>query len=603
MASFVAACSGSKAEGDVHSFSRPQEAVMTHLDLDIVVDFEKKQIAGKAVLRIENKKGVDKLYLDSRDLTIERVTLGKTETETEFSGGGAEEFLGQPLVIDIQPQTKIVNIYYHTQPDAAALQWLEPEQTAGGKHPFLFTQSQAILARTWVPCQDSPGIRITYSARVRVPPQLMAVMSAENVANKNDSGVYHFQMNQSIPPYLLALAVGEIEYRSLGPRSGVFAEPSVIARAAFEFGDTEKMIAAAEKLYGPYRWEQYDIIVLPPSFPFGGMENPRLTFVTPTILAGDRSLTSLVAHELAHSWSGNLVTNATWNDFWLNEGFTTYIENRIMEELYRENYAEMLAHLGYQDLVREFDKLGIRDPDTHLYLNLQGRDPDDGMSDVAYEKGRLFLQMLEEQFGREQWDAFLHSYFDTFAFQSMTSAGFLTYLREHLFKGDEELEKKLKIDQWVYGPGLPDNSPTPKPDEFNRVEAQVNAWESGIPAKELHIDNWTTHHWLDFIRHLPSSMTHSQMAELDAAFGFTKTGNYEILCAWLQYVIANQYKPAYPTLKEFLTTVGRRKFLRPLYKELAKTGKGLEYAKDIYAVARAGYHPVAYQTVDEILGY
>jgi leukotriene A-4 hydrolase/aminopeptidase len=602
LAAFVAACSGNKTEGDVHSFARPQEAVMTHLDLDVRVDFEKKQIAGKATLRIENKKGVDKLYLDSRDLTVERVTLGEPETETGFSTDDPQEFLGQLLVIDIQPQTKIVNIYYLTHPDAAALQWLEPEQTAGGKYPFLFTQSQAILARTWVPCQDSPGIRITYNARVRVPPQLMAVMSAENTTVKADSGVYLFQMNQPVPPYLLALAVGEIEYRSLGPRSGVFAEPRVIAKAAFEFGDTEKMIAAAEKLYGPYRWEQYDILVLPPSFPYGGMENPRLTFVTPTILAGDRSLTSLIAHELAHSWSGNLVTNATWDDFWLNEGFTTYIENRIMEELYGRSYAEMLAHLGYQDLLQEFDKLGRDSPDTRLRLRLIGRDPDAGLSNVAYEKGRLFLRLLEEQFGREKWDAFLKSYFDTFAFRSMTTGEFMNYLRENLIKKDQDMEKKLKMDQWVYEPGLPENSPNPKPGEFEQVEAQVAAWKNGTPAKELNIDNWTTHHWLDFIRHLPEKMTHEQMTELDFAFGFTQTGNYEILCAWLQNAISNRYKPAYSALENFLKTVGRRKFLRPLYQELAKSSEGSKYARTIYAEARAAYHPVAYNTVDKILG-
>lgn len=605
LAFWAAGCSGGSgsAGADAHSFSRPREAVMTHLDLDIAVDFERKQISGKATLLINNKTGTERLYLDSRGLAIERVTLGSEETETGFSPGDPVEFLGQPLIVDIQPQTKIVNIYYHSRPNAAALQWLEPQQTAGKKYPFLFTQSQAILARTWVPCQDSPGIRITYSARVKTPPELMAVMSSQNSITRNDSGLYHFEMNQPIPSYLLALAVGEIEYRPLGPRSGVYAEPAMLARAAFEFADTEKMVAAAEKLYGPYRWEQYDILVLPPSFPYGGMENPRLTFVTPTILASDRSLTTLIAHELAHSWSGNLVTNATWNDFWLNEGFTTYFENRIMEELYGVSYAEMLAHLRYQDLLQEFDKLGKNSPDTRLRLSLSGRDPDAGLSRVAYGKGRLFLRMLEEQFGREKWDAFLKSYFDTFAFHSMTTEGFLNYLEENLIKNDREMKKNLKIDQWVYGPGLPDNFPIPKPDEFEKVELQATAWKNGVPAKDLRIDNWITLHWLDFLRHLPRPMTQQQMAELDAAFGFTWSENSEILCAWLQQAIANHYQPAYPILENFLKTVGRRKFLHPLYTELAKTGEGLKFAREIYATARAGYHPVAYNTIDTILDW
>jgi len=318
---------------DIHSFSNPDEVVVTHLDLDVKVDFERKQLSGSAGLTINNLKRTHKLYLDSRDLTIDRVTLGKDATETHFQLGETVKWLGSPLIIDIAPDTTRVNIYYKTSPTAAALQWLQPSQTADGKHPFLFTQSQAALARTWVPCQDTPGVRMTYNARITVPKGFMAVMSAENSTTRSSDGVYTFRMQQPIPSYLLALAVGDIDFRSTGKRSGVYAEPSVVDKAAWEFAETEKMIAAAEKLYGPYRWGEYDLMVLPPSFPYGGMENPRLTFTTTTLIAGDRSLVSVIAHELAHSWSGNLVTNATWEDFWLNEGFTTYFQHRIMESV------------------------------------------------------------------------------------------------------------------------------------------------------------------------------------------------------------------------------------------------------------------------------
>lgn len=590
---------------DIHSFARPAQVVVTHLDLDIAVDFQKKQIAGKARWRIQNHSGSDRLFLDIRDLTIERVTVGEGEEEKEtgFSTGNPVKFLGQPLAIDIRPETELVNIYYYTHPGAAALQWLEPQQTAGGKYPFLFTQSQAILARTWVPCQDSPGVRITYTARVKTDPALLAVMSAQNTPVKNPAGIYTFMMNQPIPSYLLALAVGNLEYRSLGARSGIFAEPSLIDKAAYEFADTEKMIAAAEKLYGPYRWEQYDVLVLPPSFPFGGMENPRLTFATPTVLAGDRSLVALIAHELAHSWSGNLVTNATWNDFWLNEGFTTYFENRIMEELYGEEAAEMLAYLGYQDLLKTLRQFGENSPDTHLYLNLAGRDPDAGMSDVAYEKGALFLRMLEKSFGREKWDAFLKSYFDQHAFKSMTTAGFLKYLREKLIDHDPALESNLQIDAWVYGPGLPDNCPIPNPAAFAQVKVQAAAWLAGTPASDLQTGHWGTPHWLEFIGQLHQPMSQEQMAELDAVFGFTASSNAEILCAWLVRAIANGYQPAYPALENFLKTIGRRKFLRPLYQELAKTPRGLQRAREIYAIARRNYHPITVKSIDEILNF
>ncbi len=589
-------------EKDPHSFASPTNVVVKHLNLDIRVDFNKKQIAGKATLQIDNKTSAKELRLDTRDLTIQKVTLDKNESATKFTLGKEVKFLGRALVVDLAPETKEVNVYYNTAPTAAALQWLEPAQTAGKKKPFLFTQSQAILARSWVPCQDTPSVRMTYHAKVTVPKDLLAVMSATNNSQLSPAGIYEFDMPQPIPSYLLALAVGDIAFRPLGTRSGVYAEPTVIDKAANEFADIEKMIAAAESLYGPYRWERYDVIVLPPSFPFGGMENPRLTFATPTILAGDRSLVSLIAHELAHSWSGNLVTNATWNDFWLNEGFTNYFENRIMEAINGRNYSEMLAQLGLQGLQDEVIAISKEHPeDTRLRLELTGRDPDEGMTNIAYDKGFMFLRMIEETVGREKWDAFLRKYFDTFAFQSLTTTNFVQYLRAHLIASDKTLEDKLKIEQWIYQPGLPDNVPKIHATEFDKVEVQVKAWQSGTPAKKLQTAGWTTQHWLYFLRKLPDSMTRQQMSDLDATYGFTKTGNSEILSAWLMRAIANKYDVAYPALENFLTSQGRRKFLKPLYTELAKTVEGKEMARKIYKKARPTYHSVAYTTIDEIL--
>ena len=594
---------GDSEWNDVHSFARPEEVVMTRLELDIAVDFTAKQIRGVALLHIDNRAGAEKLYLDSRDLAIERVTLDSDSQAVAFTLGEAEPFMGQPLVITIRPETRTVRIAYHTAPEAAALQWLAPAQTAGKQHPFLFTQSQPNLARTWVPCQDSPGIRFTYRATVKTEPALTAVMSARNVPGNNGTGVYTFTMDQPIPAYLMALAVGEIEYRPLGPRSGVFAEPSMLAKAAFEFADTERMIAAAEKLYGPYRWEQYDIIVLPPSFPFGGMENPRLTFATPTILAGDRSLVALIAHELAHSWSGNLVTNATWNDFWLNEGFTEYFEGRIMEAVYGAPYAEMLAQLGYQDMHDLVEELGARHRDTRLHLDLAGRDPDLGMTDIAYEKGRFFLVMLEQTFGRERWDAFLRGYFDQYAFRSMTSSHFLDYLREHLIGEDAALEKQLHLNEWVYGTGIPADCPVPLSPEFERVERQLEEWHAGKAAAELDTNHWTTHHWLHFLRNLPPKLPLERMADLDRQFRLSGSKNSEIRFAWLLHVIVNGYAPGEAGLEKFLTTIGRRKFLAPLYQALADTREGREKALAIYRKARPGYHPVTQGTIDAILGW
>jgi aminopeptidase N len=249
--------------------------------------------------------------------------------------------------------------------------------------------------------------------------------------------------------------VGDLQFAEVGPRTGVWAEPSVLPKAAAEFDDMEKMVAAVEGLYGPYRWGRYDLLILPPSFPFGGMENPRLTFATPTVIAGDKSLVGLVSHELAHSWSGNLVTNATWADFWLNEGFTTYIENRIQEAVYGREQAVMEQVLARRGLDKELEELPPAD--QLLHIDLAGRSPDDGISGVPYTKGALLLHQMEEAFGREAFDEFLRGYFDTFAFESITTETMLEYLRAELL--EKPGGEAIPIEEWVYQPGLPASAP------------------------------------------------------------------------------------------------------------------------------------------------
>ena len=509
----------------------------------------------------------------------------------------AVPFLGSELIVHIKPNTKKVKIAYSTSPSAAALQWLTPQQTAGGNHPFLFTQSQAILARTWIPLQDSPGIRFTYQAKISIPPGLMALMSAENDTVLHPDGIYNFNMPQAIPSYLMALSVGDLKFHAYDKRSGIFAEP---VKAVYEFVDLPKMVIAAEELYGPYAWGRYDVLVLPPSFPFGGMENPRITFATPTIIAGDRSLVALIAHELAHSWSGNLVTNATWNDFWLNEGFTVYFESRIMEKLYGKDFEDMATVLAEGELRKTVEAMGPDNPDSHLYLNLAGRDPDDGMSDIAYEKGRFFLLNIELAVGRERWDNFLKQYFAEHAFQSITTEDFLDYLEKKLIQGDGKLRNtKIRENRWVYGPGLPDNFPKVHSVELQKVDLIVKAFEEG--KKIENPQGWTTHHWVYFLRSLPDSLSLEKMKLLDDQFDFTNRGNSEILCQWLEICIRSNYATAYASLEKFLTSVGRRKFLKPLYLALTETAEGKKRAQTIYAKARPGYHSVATGTIDEML--
>lgn len=586
---------------DVHSFARPLEAVVRHIDLDLKVDFDSSRLSGIAELGIENLSGTDKLHLDTRDLQITSITRDDG-VSAQYLLMPAQPILGSELVIDILPSTRKVRIEYSTSPQAAALQWLRPEQTAGGKLPFLFTQSQAILARTWIPLQDSPGIRFTYSARITCPPGLMALMSAENDTTLHADGIYTFRMPQAIPSYLMALSVGDLRFHAYDQRCGVFAEPVVLQKAASEFVDLPAMIGAAEELYGPYAWGRYDVLVLPPSFPFGGMENPRVTFATPTILAGDRSLVSLIAHELAHSWSGNLVTNATWNDFWLNEGFTVYFESRIMEKLYGKDYADMLTFLAKGELEKTVAEMGEDHPDTRLYLDLAGRDPDDAVSDIAYEKGRFFLLAIEQAVGRERWDAFLRGYFKEHAFHSITTEAFLADLEKNLIRGDSKLRNtKIRDNKWVFGTGLPKPFPEVYSGELEKAALLAKRF---IDTDRLESPTgWTTHHWVHFLRELPDSLSHDRMKALDDRYGFTGSGNSEILCQWLELCIRSGYAPAYPKLEEFLTSVGRRKFLKPLYAALSATPDGSTRARAIYVKARPGYHSVSTQTLDEMLGF
>lgn len=588
-------------QSDPHSFARPDEAVISHLSLDLKVDFDNKILSGKASIEIHSSEDAKELILDTRDLIIEKVLVD--DSSVAFKTGDSATFMGKALFIPILPSSKTITVFYSTSPDAAALQWLSPEQTAGKKQPFLFTQSQAILARTWIPIQDSPGIRFTYDATISVPPNLLAVMSAENPQTKNSSGIYKFKMPQPVPAYLMALAVGDFVFKPLDKRTGVYAEPATIEKAVFEFADLPKMVDAAEKLYGPYAWGQYDVIVLPPSFPFGGMENPRITFATPTILAGDRSLTSLIAHELAHSWSGNLVTNATWNDFWMNEGFTVYFENRIMEALYGKDFSDMQGLLGFEDLKETIAELGDTSADTRLKLNLEGRDPDDGVTDIAYEKGHFLLLLIEQSIGREKFDAFLKNYFARYAFHTITTEEFLKVYNDEIIKGDTALANKIKIEDWIYKPGLPANCPQITSAKFEAVKKLVESWKNGTPAKSLDTKNYSTNEWLRLLRYLPESLSHDKMKELDKAFHFSTTGNSEILFAWFEHVIASNYKESYPALREFLIHVGRRKFVKPLFKAMSKSVEGKKMAMDIYQSARPNYHFVTQQTIDEILNY
>jgi leukotriene-A4 hydrolase len=589
---------------DSASFARPAVARVTHVALDLDADFEAQRMAGTATLDIAAAPGAREIILDSKGLEIQAVTDQRGRALHHALGAG-DARRGQPLTVEIAAARRIV-IRYRSAPAAEALQWLTPEQTAGRRHPYLFSQGQAILNRSWIPTQDSPGIRQTWEARITAPEPLKVVMSGERLTPEGEPAgrgrrAYRFRMTHPVAPYLIAIAAGDIAFRALGPRTGVWTEPAMLDRAAAELVDTERMVEAAERLYGPYRWGRYDVIVLPPSFPYGGMENPTLTFLTPTFIAGDRSLVALVAHELAHSWSGNLVTNAVWPDSWLNEGFTSYFENRIMEALYGRARAGQEESLSWDEMQAALRELGPTSPATALHA--RDEDPDGGSSGIVYDKGSIFLRTLERTVGRERWDAYLSAYFDRHAFEPMTSARFLADLRANLIRGDAALERRLELDRWVYQPGLPENAARPDPAAFAAVDAAASAFNAGGAARAVPYAAWNWAERVRFLKALPRQLPAARLAEMDQAFHLSESGNSEVLFAWLQLALANRYEPAIAAAERFLLGQGRRKFVQPLYQTLVRQGAwGRPIAERIYARARPTYHSVSRGPIDRLFG-
>jgi aminopeptidase N len=593
---------------DYHSYANIQDFVVRHAVLDLTADFAQRKVLGTVELELERKRAdAAELTLDTRDLEIAAVEAAGADggwTAAHHALGARDAILGSPLTIHLPAGAGRVRIRYATSPDATGLQWLEPSQTAGGAQPFLYTQAQAIHARSFVPLQDTPQVRMTYAATIHTPKPLTAVMAAEFDPKAPRSGSFEFRMPQAIPPYLIAFAVGDLEFKAMSERTGIWAEPAVLAAAVAEFADTERMVQKAEALYGPYRWGRYDLLILPPSFPWGGMENPRLTFATPSVLAGDRSLVSLVAHELAHSWSGNLVTNSTWRDAWLNEGFTTYFERRIMEAVYGERRARMEWGIGDADLRETIAGLA---PDQRylgaLAPDLRGKDPDDGFSNVPYEKGALFLHQLEVRFGRGTFDAFLKAWFESHAFTSANTEDFLAYLdveliAEHPGKVDDGF-----VARWVAGTDVPADADVVSSDALEKVDHASKAWRGGGPLESLAVvaKSWTVQEWVRFLEGLPHELPQADLAALDARFKLTGTRNSEVAHAWYRLTIATGYHAADAALETYLSGVGRRKLIVPLYRDLAKTPEGLAFAQRVYAKAKPLYHSVARSTIEEAL--
>ena len=595
---------------DEHSYAEPQKVAIDDLALDIAVDFDAKTIGGTATYTLDWKdKAATQLVLDTRDLTISKVEgLRQAQADRaeewaplQYALAAKDAVLGSKLTIETPARNAKVRVTYTSSPEASGLQWLTPAMTEGKQLPFMFSQSQQIHARSWVPLQDTPQVRYTYTAHVTSRPDVMVLMSADNDPAAARDGDYTFKMPQKIPSYLMAIAAGDLVFKPISARSGVWAEPAMVDKATKEFEDTEKMIVATEQLYGPYRWDRYDMLVLPPSFPYGGMENPRLSFITPTVIVGDKTLVSLIAHELAHSWSGNLVTFSSAKHGWLNEGFTSYVENRIVESLYGKEQSSMEYAIARNALKKEIatmpeatQALAVK-PGTKL-------DADDALSAVSYDKGAWFLQMLEERFGRQEFDAFLRGYFDHFAFQSITTEQFLDYAKKHLFDKHPNLVSDAEIQAWVYGTGIPANAPQVQSRGFSNTDTARIAWQGSgqLPNKQL-TDAWVTQQWVHFLEGMGDTLTVEQLKQLDDAYRFTGTANGEIAMRWYPLTIRSGYVDARPQIATFIERVGRRKLIMPIYEELVKTPEGLALAKESFERAKPGYHPITTGSVEAVL--
>ena len=623
MAATVGGCSGDKAAStdtqpaakpakeavsarrhDESSYAEPDKVRITDLALDLALDFDQKQLAGTATYTLDwTDPQATRLLLDTRELTIAKVE-GEADgawAPLQFALADADPVFGSKLAIEAPQRNPRIRVSYHTAPTASGLQWLEPAMTEGKQLPFMFSQSQAIHARSWVPLQDTPSVRFTYSANVKSRPDVMVLMSADNDIAAVRDGEYSFKRPQPIPSYLLAIAAGDLVFKPISERSGVWAEPAMVDRAVKEFEDTEKMIATTEQLYGPYRWDRYDMLVLPPSFPYGGMENPRLSFITPTVIVGDKSLVSLIAHELAHSWSGNLVTFSSAKHGWLNEGFTSYVENRIVESLYGKEQASMEYAIGRNALKKE---IGTMPEATQALAVKPGTqlDADDALSAVSYDKGAWFLQFLEERFGRQDFDAFLRGYFDHFAFQSITTEQFLEYAKKNLFDKHPNVVSDAEIQEWIYAPGIPATAPQVQSRGFSNVDTARIAWlgSGQLPNPQL-TKEWVTQQWVHFIEGMGDTLTVEQLKQLDDAFHFTGTANGEVAMRWYPLAIRSGYVDASPEASAFIQRVGRRKLIMPIYEALVKTPEGLALAKEAFAKAKPGYHPITTGSVEAVI--
>ncbi|HUE99771.1 MAG TPA: M1 family aminopeptidase/hydrolase [Anaerolineales bacterium] len=582
---------------DPASYADLSQGRIKHIDFRIGVDFLTHALEIEATYQFREPVH-GSLFLDSFKLELLKAHTNGRELEWEFDA--QDEILGERLHLKGLKGDSTFTLTFRTSPEARALQWLNESQTAGGSHPFLYSQCQAIHARSVFPCQDTPSVRFTYSAEVEVPQGLVAAMAAEQVGVEGGSWQTHFRfrMPQPIPSYLFALAVGNLDFREFGPRTGIYAEPETIEAAAWEFAENERKMNEAEKLLGPYLWGRYDLLVLPPSFPYGGMENPRLTFLTPTAILGTRGHTSLITHELAHAWTGNLVTNATWQDFWLNEGWTTYAETRITEVLEGKDATDLHSAFNEKQLIAIMERVGMGSPHTRLKLPAE-RDADSFTTIIPYYKGCFFLQECEYAVGREHFDAFIQKYMASFQFQSLTTEAFLDFLKTEL----PEVFEKVDVHKWIYETGLPDAEARHKPKShlYEDVQQVLNDYELGIQPTKEQVQGWHRYQIMSFLQGLPRKISVEDCQYFDDILELEKRNDVAFLSYFYVIAVASGYEEVLPRVEQFMGKIGRMLYVLPIVRVMVDTEWSREHVRPLFERVRDRHHQITVHAMEGLL--
>jgi aminopeptidase N len=581
---------------DSTSYTDLTQGKIMHIDFRIGVDFSTRTLDIEA--RYQMQEPVHgSLYLDTFKINLKQAHVDGRELKWEFDI--RDDILGERLHLKGLEGDSTFTLMFRTAPEARALQWLNATQTAGGNYPFLYSQCQASHARSIFPCQDTPSVRFTYSAEVEVPQGLVGAMAAEQLEVQEGSGqaVFSFRMPQPIPSYLFALAVGNLAFREFGPRTGIYAEPELMEAAAWEFAENETKMTEAEKLLGPYLWGRYDLLVLPPSFPYGGMENPRLTFLTATSILGTRGQTSLITHELAHAWTGNLVTNATWQDFWLNEGWTTYAESRITEVLEGKDVEDLRAAFSETQLIAVMERIGVDSPLTCLKLPGDEKDADSFTTIIPYYKGCFFLKECEYAVGRERFDAFIQKYMAGFQFQSLTTEAFLDFLRVEL----PDVFEKVDVQQWVYKPGLPEEWHGPKSYLFDEVQQVLNDYQQGTRPTKEQVQDWHRFQFFSFLQGLPRKIPIQDCPYLEDILELEKRNDAGYYSFFYTTCIASGYEAVLPHVEQFMERVGRMLYILPIVRAMIETDWSREHIRPLFERLRDRHHQITIHSIEGLL--